>query len=132
MNINGKVLIAAIPVDLLTGLIIQQGAGGDATKEAAKAKEIVAIVAGVQMILNGSAADGINSIATALEGSKSLTPAESLAVQNLVSLAGNNMALLSNVTTGTLMGEAEAAIVSSVLAEVNKVCSAYIAKAPGA
>jgi hypothetical protein len=130
MNIGNKTFIGAFAVDLLTGAIISQGAGGDAAKEAAKAEEVLGIVGGFQQIVAGNAAVGINSVAAAVEGSKTLSPAESMAVQNLIALAGNNAALISNVVSGTIMGQAEAALVNNLLTEMTNVCQSYIAKKP--
>jgi len=128
MNIGNKTFLGAFAVDILVGELIAQGAGGDANKEATKAAEIVAIVSGFQQIAGGNAAAGINTIAAAVEGSKTLSPAEAMAVQNLLALAGNNAALLTNVVSGTVLGQAEAALIGNLLTEVINVCNQYIAK----
>lgn len=128
MNIGNKTFIGAFAVDLITGAIIEQGAGGDVAKEAAKAEEITSVIGGFQQIASGNAATGINSIATAVANSKSLSPAESMAVQNLISLAGNNAALLESVASGTVLGQAEMTIINNLLTEMSAVCAKYIAK----
>jgi hypothetical protein len=128
MMLMSKIFIGAFAVDFLAGKLIEEGTGGDKTKQAARATEGLAIVAGFEKIVGGDYADGINALASAALANKALSPGESLAVQNLLNLAGQQAGIV-NLTEGTVLGQAEVALATNVLNEITTVCDAYIAAA---
>ena len=123
-----KIFIGAFAVDFLAGKLIEQGTGGDKTKQAARATEGLAIVGALKQIVGGDYADGINALAAAALANKSLSPGESLAVQNILNLAGQQAGVV-NLVEGTVLGQDEAAVIGNVLDEITTVCNAYIAAA---
>ncbi len=123
-----KIFIGAFAVDFLAGKLIEEGTGGDKTKQAARATEGLAIVSSLQQMASGDFADGINSLSATVLANKALSPGETLAVQNLVNLAGQQAGVV-NLAEGTVLGQAETALIGNVLTEVTTVCNAYIAAA---
>jgi hypothetical protein len=120
----------AFGVDLITGAIIKEDTGGDPTKEAARATEALAITNGFSQLLQGNATAGINAIAAAVQGNKALSPDQTMAIQNLILLAGNQAGLLQDAEQATILGQAAAALITNVLNEVTAVCNKFIAAAP--
>jgi hypothetical protein len=124
------ILVGGFLLDLLTGQLLAEGTGGDKTKIAARATEALLVISGFQAILAGTVAAGINAITTAIANNTALNPAESLAVQNLASLAVQELSLNQAIIGGTILGQAQTAIVTNVLAEITKVCIAEGGVAP--
>lgn len=122
--------LANIPLDLLVGALIAQGTGGDKTKQAARAAAGLKLVAGFQQILNGDVAEGINALTAAVQSNVTLSPAESLAFQNLISLGGNLTSIGAAEVGSTLLGQVDAVLVGKALAEVTRVCNAYLPPSP--
>ncbi len=127
-----KVFIGAFAIDLLAGKLIEQGTSGDKAKQGARATKALAIINGLDQILAGDAADGINAIAGVAQADDTLSAGEQRAVRNLITLAGQEAALLSNVAGGTILGQAGSAILQNALDEVVSVCQDYIKAAPPA
>ena len=78
--------------------------------------------------VTGTAALASATITTAL------TPGEAIALQSLMAIFGNQLALLNTVAGGTLLGGTAEAIVTSILAAGSVVAQAYVTKygTPGA
>lgn len=127
MSTNAALFITPL-IEFVTGKIIESGTSGDATKQAARATEIVAINAALLQIDQGNAA-GLPALATALNTS-ALSPGEGLALQSLFAIIGNQMAVINTVAGGTLLGTAATAIATSILNAATTTAQAYIAKKP--
>jgi hypothetical protein len=118
------IFVGAFALDLITGQLLAQGTGGDKTKIAARATEALLIVSGFESILSGDAAGGINAITNAIASNTAMSPAESLAVQNLAALGSQQLSLIQGIGGGTILGQAASAIAKNVLDEIAKVCVA--------
>ena len=125
MALNASILIAPL-VSIITGKIIEAGANGDATKMVAKATELIAINKALTDINSGSAT-GLVELQTAFNTS-SLSPGEALALQSLFAALSNQIALLTSIAGSTLLGQANTAILDSVLATATTVAQTYVAK----
>jgi hypothetical protein len=112
-------------VELLTGLVVRANAGGDKTKEAARAGEIIAIVTALQQINSGATAAGLAALQTALQ-TTALDPSESLAIQNIFSFLATQIAALQSVGSATLLGQLQTAVLNNVAAAVIATCQAYL------
>jgi hypothetical protein len=129
MTINATLFITPL-IEFVTGKIIESGTSGDATKQAARATELVAINAALLQIDQGNPA-GTVALAAALNTS-ALSPGEGLALQSLFAIIGNQLALVNSVAGGTLLGTAATAIATSILNAATTTAQAYIAKATAA
>jgi hypothetical protein len=126
MSLNVTLLITPL-IEFVTGKVIESGTGGDATKQAARAQEVIAINTALTAIDNGNA-QGTLQLASALNTS-ALSPGEGLALQSLFAILGNQLALIDNVAGGTLLGTAANAVAVSILTAANAAAQAYITKA---
>lgn len=120
--------IGAIPVDLVTGGLLKQGAGGDAQKIAARAQEGIVVINAAEKLLSGDFAGFINGLTAALAGNKTLSVEETLAMQNLM-VIGQVPTISEKILSGTMLAQAEIAIATDVLEEARKVCNGFISAA---
>lgn len=120
--------LQAFGVELATSLVIRANTGGDKTKEAARAAELAAIVAALQMVNNGQVAPGLAALETALK-TTALDPGESLAFQSFISFVTTQAAALQSVTGGTLLGQLQTTVFNNVSTAVLATCAAYTAAA---
>jgi hypothetical protein len=127
MSLSAQLFITPL-IEFVTGKIIESGTNGDATKQAARATELVAINAALLQIDRGTVT-GTLALAAALN-TTALTPGEGLALQSLFAIIGNQLSLLDNVAGGTIIGTAATAIATSILNAADTTAQAYIAKAP--
>lgn len=125
MNLNASILIAPL-VDILTGKIIEGGTGMVPAKIVARADELIAINTAMLAINSGNPT-GLASLQAALS-TTALDPGEALAVQSLLAAVSNQLALLSNVAGSTLLGQANTAILDSILATATTAAQAYVTK----
>jgi hypothetical protein len=127
MNIqfNATALITPL-IDFIVDKIIQAGTSGDTTKQLARAQEILAINNALTLIDQGNVG-GAASLANALV-TGALTPGEGLALQSLLAIIGNQLALVNTLAGGTLLGGTAEAIVTSILAASSAVCQGYVTK----
>jgi hypothetical protein len=129
MSLNPTLFITPL-IEFVTGKIIESGTNGDATKQAARATELVAINGALLEIDQGNSA-GTLALAAALN-TTALSPGEGLALQSLFAIIGNQLSLLENIAGGTLLGAGATAIATSILNAADATAQAYIAKAPKA
>lgn len=120
----------SIAIDLITGIVIRAKTGGDKTKEASRATEIKSILLGMQKLNGGDVAGGLTAIQSALINITTLDPAEALAFHNFVSFASTRAALLQQIESETLAGQAISKLIDNALVEALSVCEKYIPAAP--
>lgn len=127
MNIpfNTTALITPL-VDFIVDKVIQSGTNGDTAKQLARAQELLAINAALTMVDQGNAA-GTAALANALVTS-ALSPGEALALQSLMAIIGNQLALMNTLVGATLLGGAAETIVTSILAAGSAVAQGYVTK----
>jgi hypothetical protein len=125
MSFNAAILIAPL-IDFITGKIIEANAGGDPAKIVGRATELIAINTALSDLNQGNT-NGIAGLQAALI-STSLSPGEGLALQSLFATIGNQVALLSSVSGGTLLGQAATAIADNILATATTCAQAYVTK----
>ena len=112
-------------VTFLTGKLIESGTGGDKTKEVAKAQEVIAVAAALTQINAGQTAGGIAALQSALKTTVT-DPADALALSQILSYLSIQGTALQATLGGTLLGQAQTAILSSVLNTVTATAQAYI------
>lgn len=115
-------------VDLITGQIIRSGTGGDPAKIVARAKALLAINTALADLSSGNSAAGMTALSAALT-TADLQPGEAIALQNLMSVLGNQLGLLQNVLGSTVLGTTADVILNNVLAAGANVAQAEIDKA---
>jgi len=127
MNIpfNATALVTPL-IDFIVDKVIQAGTGGDVAKQLARAQEILAINNALTLIDQGNVG-GAAALANALV-TGALTPGEGLALQSLLAIIGNQLALVNTLAGGTLLGGTTEAIVTSILAAGSSVAQGYITK----
>jgi hypothetical protein len=127
MSLNPVLFITPL-IDWIVGKIIEAGTSGDIVKQAARAQEVININAALTAIDQGS--PGATILLAAALNTTALSPGEGLALQSLFAIIGNQLALISSVAGGTLLGTAANAIATSILAAGTATAQAYVAKAP--
>jgi|ERR1700685_1017257 len=125
MSLNASLLIAPL-IDIITGKVIEAGTAMVPAKLVARATELVAINTAILAINSGSAG-GLASLQAALE-TTALDPSEALALQSLLGAVSQQLSLLSNIAGSTLLGQANTAILDSILATGTTAAQAYITK----
>ena len=113
-------------IDFITGKIIESGTNGDATKLTARAAELI-IINQALVAINAGSPSGITELASALN-TQSLSPGEALAVQSLFASLANQASLLTSIAGSTLLGQANTAILDSILATATTTAQAYVTK----
>lgn len=111
-------------VTILTGAYIKSGTGGDATKMAARATELAAIVTALQAYNNEGGPAALAALQTALE-TKIADPAEALAFNQTIVLLGAIPSVAQQALNATILGQAQTAILNSVAAAVLATCALY-------
>ena len=106
--------------------------GGDKTKEAARATEIMGLVKGGESIVDGQVAVGLAAVQAAIQGTKALDPGEALAIQNFIGFLSTEGAAIQQVAGGTLLGQLDTALAQNVGAAIIATCQAYITPVPTA
>lgn len=125
MKLNASILIAPL-VDIIVGKIIEAGSNKDPVKMVARAEELIAIN-GAFLKINSGDGTGLADLQAALD-TKALSPGEALALQSLLASVSNQLALLSSIAGSMLVGQANTAILDSILATGTTAAEAYMAK----
>lgn len=127
MNVpfNAAALIAPL-VDFIVGKVIEASTNGDPAKILGRAQDVLAINNALIMIDQGNTA-GTAALAASFN-TTALSPGEGLALQSLMAIIGNQVALLNAVAGSTLLGGATGAIVVSILTAGSATAQAYITK----
>jgi len=125
MSLNASLLIAPL-IDIITGKIIESGAGGDPAKLVARANELIAINTALLAINTGSA-EGIAALQAALN-TTALSPGEALALQALLGSVAKQIALLTTIAGSTLIGQAATDVLDSIVTTANTAAQAYVTK----
>jgi hypothetical protein len=118
-------------IELVTGMVIRSGTGGDKAKEAARAAELAAMVGALQQVNNGQVAVGLTALQAALV-TTAMDPGEALAFQSFMSFVATQAAALQSVAGGTLLGQLQTAVFNNVATAVLATCAAYGTVAPAA
>lgn len=111
-------------VQFVTSKVIEAGTAGDKAKQYARAQELIAVNTALTAIDAGDPA-GTALLAGALSGQTALSPGEAVALQSLLAVVGNQLALLNKVAGGTLLGGEAEQIVTTILAAGTQVAKAY-------
>ncbi len=125
MALTPALLITPL-INFVTGKIIEAGTGGTASKIVARANDLININNALLAINSGSAG-GIPALQAAFQTS-ALTPGEALAVQSLLASLANQVALLTSIAGSTLLGQAQTAILDSILNTATATANAYVAQ----
>jgi hypothetical protein len=125
VQFNATALITPL-IDFIVDKVIQASTGGDTTKQLARAQELLAINNAITLIDQGNPA-GTTALANALI-TGALSPGEGLALQSLLAIIGNQLALVNTLAGGTLLGGTAEAIVTSILAAGSAVAQGYVTK----
>lgn len=125
IKFNATALITPF-VQFIVDKVIQAGTSGDTAKQVARAQELLAINNAITLIDQGDAG-GAAALANALV-TGALTPGEGLALQSLLAIIGNQLALMNTLVGGTLLGGAAETIVTSILAAGDAVAQGYVTK----
>ena len=104
--------------------MIEAGTAGDKAKQYARAQELIKVNAAVTAIDSGDPS-GTAQLASALSNQTALSPGEAVALQSLLAVVGNQLALLNKVAGGTLLGGEAEQIVTTILAAGTAVAQAY-------
>lgn len=113
-------------VILVTGAFIRANTGGDKVKEAARAAEVAAIANALKQVNDGATTAGLAALQAALQ-TKVADPAESLALQSLISSLAPQFAALQATLGGTVLGQVQTLVFNNIIAAVLQTCAVYTA-----
>ena len=125
MSLNASLLITPL-IDFVTGKIIEAGTKMVPAALVSRAQELIAVNTALTEINQGNPA-GLPALQAAFS-TTALAPGEALALQSLFASLSNQVALLTNVSGSTLLGQGISDVMTSVLATATTTAQAYVAK----
>jgi hypothetical protein len=117
-------ILGSLLADAVTALVIEEGTGGDKTKQAARATDLITYASAFVQIFSGSASAGVAALAAQV-GSANTDPALAAAITNLVTLLGAQAGLVAQIASGTLVGSVVSTQLVNGLTEMIKVATKF-------
>jgi hypothetical protein len=117
--------LVKIGTDLLVGIEIRAGTGGDKAKEATNAILTVAVANAIVLGAQGNAI-GMTAALDALVATPGTDPAKVAALQTLIGWIGTKAAALQNLISGSVLGSVIDAQILAAANEAITVASQYI------